>query len=184
MEEFIKFLAKDSKGYLGAAYRKDAKWLNKFYKTPTEIDKLIQDATEADSKGWDCYIVPAILKEKSRRKYSFKESNVAWVDYDGDEPVIFEPTPSVVVETSPNHYHAYWAFSEPATASQVELTNQALYLNHGADNSGWDCTQLLRLPGTLSKKRGVPVEIVARNENVEYGIYDLPKTWDLHLHVK
>lgn len=186
MKEFLEFLVQGSTGLIATSYRRPQedgkdKWINQFHSTD-QLDKIVAEATSADAKGWDCYVVPAVLRTKSRRKYAFKESNVAWIDYDGDAPLEFKVEPSAVVESSPGHFHAYWRVDEPMTSSQTELTNQALAELHGADSSGWDCTQLLRLPGTTSKKRDCPVVLTQLTEK-SYGVYELPKTWSLHLHV-
>ena len=186
MKEFLEFLFQGSDGFIATAYRKPQeggkdKWINK-YNSTSDIDKVVAETLQADAAGYDCYIVPAVLKEKSRRKYAFKESHVAWIDYDGSEALEFKIEPSAVVESSPGHFHAYWRTDEPMTSIQTELTNQALAELHSADSSGWDCTQLLRLPYTQSKKRGCPVVLTKLGVET-YGVYELPKTWDLHLYV-
>lgn len=163
---------------MGVRYSRNGEWKSRYHDL-TKLDAAVKEIKAADAKGWDCYFVPSVLRERSQRKYAYKESHVAWVDYDGSvEPTWHQHQPSYVVETSPSHYHAYWLLETPATSIEVEGLNKALATVNLADNSGWDCTQLLRIPGTTSKKRGCEVKLVSQSGEV-YANESLPKTWNL-----
>lgn len=175
MEEFFKAIFQQSEGYLGLSFSKSGNWTNRYYNYPEQLPQVIAACKEADSKGWDCYFVPAILQRESRLGDSFKESNVAWVDYDKNEPVTWDIEPTVIVSTSDNRQHAYWSLEETLQdANKLEEINKALLLQHDGDGSGWDRTQLLRVPDTLSKKRNQPVVVTLLNDN-KYGADSFPK---------
>ena len=162
MREFIESLFKGSTGYLAAAYRKgsDGTFRNRVYQLPN-LEPFYKDVAEASSKGYDCYFVPAVLAGTSRKKAFFKESRVAWVDYDKATPQPPLPEgkePSYVVESSPGKYHMYWLLDEAVGPWPTEGANKHLIqaVGDGADKSGFDCTQLLRVPGTLNYKYDPP----------------------------
>ena len=175
-DEFFRAVLGNSEGYLGLSFTKEGVWKNKYFDYPSQVSEAVETVTRLDSKGWDCYFIPSVLRHKHRRKASFKESNVVWIDYDRDTPTEFTPEPNIIVTTSPNHYHAYWQLTEPATALVVETTNQSLIALNDADPSGKDCTQLLRVPNTLSKKRDYPVEITYMG-GTAYPATFFPPTW-------
>ena len=85
--------------------------------------------------------------------------DVVWMDCDDEffkPQTISEAAPSIIVETSPRRYHVYWLLKSPATKEHVERTNKALaYKYLQRDRSGWDLSQLLRVPGYTSYKRPI-----------------------------
>jgi RepB DNA-primase from phage plasmid len=58
----------------------------------------------------------------------------------------------VIVESSPGRWQCYRPLTEPVDPCLGEELNQRLAYALGADTSGWDLTQLLRLPGTPNGK--------------------------------
>lgn len=180
MEDFFKVVFQKSTGLMGFAFRKEGSpWRERFYQYPGELDKAVAQCKEADSNGWDCYFVPSLLSKGNSKKESFKESNVVWVDYDKNESVIWVPEPTILVNTSDQRYHAYWLLDQPTQdVKLLESANKFLTLHHNGDESGWDATQLLRVPNTLSKKRDQPVTITHLNGHA-YDIGSFPKVWDL-----
>lgn len=183
MREFIETLFKGSTGYLAAAYRKGPKgeFKNRVYKLP-DLEPFYKDVAEASSKGYDCYFVPAVLGGTSRKKAFFKESRVAWIDFDkplptGEVPHT-EKEPSFVVQSSPGKYHMYWLLDEAVGPWPTEGANKHLIeaVGEGADKSGFDCTQLLRVPGTLNYKYDPPasVELVTQEPTRIYPVKSFP----------
>jgi hypothetical protein len=84
------------------------------------------------------------------------------------------------VESSPLRYQAYWVFEEDQIPEEVESITKRLAYYHafqGADRSGWDLSQLLRVPGTHNLKpqySGAQVRIVSINRN-KYRTEDFSK---------
>ena len=109
--------------------------------------------------------------------------SVVWIECD-DEYFSFltvaEAQPSIVVQTSPGRQHIYWLLDKQYPLADIEEVNKALtykYLKH--DRSGWDISQLLRVPGYKNRKREVPndVEIVEWEPGRRYNLSvfaDLP----------
>ncbi len=56
------------------------------------------------------------------------------------------------IETSPQSMHAYILLDELISPDQAEQLGRRLAYQHGADQGGWDITQLVRVPGTLNTK--------------------------------
>lgn len=179
VEEFFDALFKGSVGYLGAAYAKNGDFKNRVYKLPN-LEPFYKDISDACSKGYDCYFVPSVLGGPRRNKASYKESRVVWVDFDTPTETGQVPTgefePSVVVSSSPGKYHMYWLLDSPEGPFPVEGANKFLIQELGGDKSGFDCTQLLRVPGTLNYKYDPPnsVEIVKFDSTIKYPIKNFP----------
>src|SRR5205823_123867 len=57
-----------------------------------------------------------------------------------------------LVASSPGRLQAYWGLTQPLPPAHAEQLNRRLSRAIGADSSGWDLTQLLRIPGTRNWK--------------------------------
>jgi AAA domain/RepB DNA-primase from phage plasmid len=102
----------------------------------------------------DLYFSPANYFRSTRPiKSNVAGASCVWVDCDSGLPK-FEEAPAVLLESSPERYHAYWLLDQFRPAWWVEATCKSLALRYGTDTSGWDSTQLLRPPGSLNRKRG------------------------------
>jgi hypothetical protein len=103
----------------------------------------------------DLYFCPQLLGAKRRTKNSVQTCTCLWADLDECPPdqLIVEPT--IVVESSPGRYQAYWLLTEPLDPEEAEDYSRRIAYKHagqGADKSGWDLTQLLRVPLTYNYK--------------------------------
>lgn len=67
-----------------------------------------------------------------------------------------------MVESSPGHFHAYYRLTEAIPPERAEALNKRLAHMIGADASGWDLSQLLRVPGTMNHKRNEPAPAYTR----------------------
>jgi hypothetical protein len=172
--QFFQELWGKEEGLVCVTYSTGGRFADKFYNYPRELDKMLSEVSERNARGEDCYFVPSFLSFTSRKKSAYRHSTVAWIDLDGGELSKLSPTPSLVVETSPDHYHAYWKLDEPVSKSELEELNKGLASHNAADMSGWDATQLLRIPGTKSIKRGCDV-VVAQQSDVSYLPANLPR---------
>ncbi|MHC0430679.1 DNA-primase RepB domain-containing protein [Streptomyces sp. O3] len=115
-----------------------------------------------DVNAWFC---PALLYKNAcnRRKSSIAGSWCAWVDLDEptELPKLFElitdalpprSHPDIILESSPGRFHIYWKLDTFTRNDRLENINARLIHVLGADESGWDCTQLLRLPLGINQK--------------------------------
>lgn len=96
----------------------------------------------------DLYFCVHGLKTKSRKKESAVLPKMAWADLDEADPEEISPTPSIAFESSPGRYVGFWMLDKPVT----EEFNRALTQHVGADPSGYDLGQVLRIPGTRNYK--------------------------------
>lgn len=106
-------------------------------------------------KDDDLYFSPMVFtKPKRTREYASASSRL-WADLDGADPreVDSDLHPTIAWETSPGRYAAVWCMSSrrPETTERGG-ENHRLTIAVGADPSGWDTTQLLRVPGSANNK--------------------------------
>jgi hypothetical protein len=71
-----------------------------------------------------------------------------WADMDGADPRELRLPPTIALESSPGRYVGLWLTDNVVT----EQLNKRLAYSIGADKSGWDLTQVLRMPGTINYK--------------------------------
>lgn len=188
LSEFFETIWRDADGfvYLPTINRDTNKWKRVFFEWPKHKDSIVQHVLASSAQGLDVYYAPALFKDHSAAtKENFKGTYTLWTEFDGsapedwkpDPPAFTEdgseagsvadsdatglPEPSLRVQSSQDgHEHVYWRLNEFVTDSQwVEDKNRAITYEHGADSSGWDCTQILRPPYTTNFKRDLPVTI-------------------------
>lgn len=136
--------------------KEDNQFQEEFFKWPDQEDDMI-----AFVNRWyiteDVYFCPQLLKGKKRTKdFVFACAN-AWADLDECQPEQLDVNPSIVVESSPNRFQAFWCFEaaiDPEMAEDVSRRIAYKHVQDGADRSGWDLSQLLRVPGTYNHKYG------------------------------
>lgn len=173
-EELLAFLApfaEGADGYIGftKANRSDDPELNKKWGTfhnwyaecaagDVDLPREVLD----ENADWEYYFTPAVLAEESRLQSKFQHSNVIWIDFDElVEWQAFDPSPSIVVQTSEKKYHCYWLLDWQITSANDQRYWCKRFLEYfsGGDLSGFDATQLLKLPW------GTNLKIGARNED-------------------
>lgn len=110
-----------------------------------------------------------ILDKKERRKEDTKVHNIVWADLDTCDPKDVSPPPNVVIRSSPERYQALWKLDQnvaPEIAEDYSKRIAYKYNQNGADPSGWDLTQLLRVPFTKNfKYEDEPLVIVLPDIN-------------------
>lgn len=124
----------------------------------------------------------ALPDRKTGRKDECHSGHVVWVDIDNREGVLqrlqdFSPSPSLIIDSG-NGYHAYWLLNDECSLETIERINQVLAQNLEADKSGWDCSQLLRLPGSLNLKdpqSPKPCTVIELHRERRYAVNELPQ---------
>lgn len=107
-----------------------------------------------DSVDW--YWTPGVSNDDSRKAKRYPAQRAVWVDCDDsyDRKLLESLKPSFMWETSPGHVQALWLLKEPIAQKEfhrdgfIGMLTQAI----GADKSGVDVGQLLRVPGTWHHK--------------------------------
>lgn len=125
-----------------------------FYSWPQE-ENLLLSTIEENVRGNNLYFCPQLLREKKRTKECVLETSTIWADLDFCPPEkVFVP-PSLVMETSPMRYQALWRIDPNTDTDEAEDLSKRIAYKHaeeGADKSGWDLTQLLRVPLSYNYK--------------------------------
>lgn len=113
-----------------------------------------------DHQDDDLYFTPATFVDMNRSRDEINLERALWADLDEVDPRQMKGyQPTIAWESSPGRYQAVWLFrtAMPGAANPGDL-NQRLTYYLGADPSGWDATQLLRVPGTRNHKNSVEGE--------------------------
>lgn len=189
LSEFFEAVWRDADGfvYLPTINRETNKWRRLFFEWPKHKDLIVQHVLASSAQGLDVYYAPALFKDHSAAtKENFKGTYTLWTEFDGAAPEDWKPDPpewtaegSEAADGAPvaeyggmprptlriqssrdGHEHVYWGLDEFTTDAQwVEDKNRAITYEHGADSSGWDCTQILRPPYTTNYKHDLPVTV-------------------------
>ena len=123
------------------------------YKWPQDRDRILKHLE--NHRKDDLYFTPTTFLGESRIAQHTGEETVLYADLDEVDPREIEAAlrPTVAWETSPDRYQAVWVLEGFADgATDAGGLNHRLTAYLGADPSGWDCTQLLRVPGRRNYK--------------------------------
>lgn len=156
--EFFKWLFEDNEGYVclatGDAANPRTTFRQKFFHWPTQLEevlKYIRD-NERSKNIWFCV---NLLSRPERKKEFCVNQQIVWADLDTCNPSTVEPQPTVVIISSTNRFQALWRLDQVVPVEVAEDYSKRvayLYKQDGADPSGWDLTQLLRVPFTINFK--------------------------------
>lgn len=104
----------------------------------------------------DQYFTPGVFSAPRRVTQHAIPVPWLWADLDPVDPAGIEGlTPTIAWETSPERYQCVWEMPYPREgATEHGGPNHRLTHYLGADPSGWDATQLLRIPGSAHTKHG------------------------------
>lgn len=141
-------------------------------KTKEGRDKGWTEVDAFDLKDWkrirehieehlddELYFTPMVFSRPKRRKEYAKATSRLWSDLDEADPREIDPLlyPQIAWETSPGRYAAVWSMASPRPeTTERGGENHKLTVAVGGDPSGWDTTQLLRVPGSANNKPGRP----------------------------
>jgi DNA repair protein RadA/Sms len=96
----------------------------------------------------DLYMSAHNFSEPLRQKEVSIDPFHFYADLDECNPRTLDIKPTLAFESSPGRYVGYWFCDKPVP----EELNRRLAYHIGADTSGWDRTQVLRIPGTKNHK--------------------------------
>lgn len=118
------------------------------FRWPTQKDEIIAHLESHTTD--DIYWCPSIFEKKTRRIDNAMDEHALWADLDTIHPeeIDEEYRPTIAWESSPGRFQALWLITggDIQGASWPGNENQKLTYYLGADHSGWDTTQLLRIP--------------------------------------
>lgn len=125
-----------------------------FFVYPDEVDKA-GIAVERFRLEGNVYFCPQLFEARKRKKDNVLVCPSAWADLDDCSPEKLLVEPTILIESSPGRYQALWRFTEPQAPHVAEDISMRIAYRHageGADRSGYDLSQLLRVPGTPNMK--------------------------------
>lgn len=155
--QFFDYLFGNAEGYLCLCTQppNDKKLFKQhFFKWPAERENVTKflEGSIFRKNVWFC---TSLLEKAERKKEFCLPSSLVWSDLDTCNPEIVKPAPPCVIESSPNRYQALWRTDQTLEPYVQEDYNKRIaykYSTNGADPSGWDLTQLLRVPLTFNYK--------------------------------
>ena len=159
-EAFFKLAFGQVSGYVCIAHKAE-KMHESFFYYPDELVKMLEHI-ERVSLEYDTYYCSQVFASRKRNKDNVQQAPNAWADLDTCHPDILLVKPTISLETSPERYQALWVFDKPIQAESAEEVSRRIAYYHaddGADRSGWDLTQLLRVPFTTNLKYDEPWEV-------------------------
>lgn len=151
----------DSEGYVWTPWIEAGSWggpngpkyhEGRAWRWPEQADDIKSHIEAHDSD--DQYFTPGVFSSPRRVTQHATPVPWLWADLDPVDPTQIEGlTPTVAWETSPGRYQCVWEMPYPREESTVHGgPNHRLTHYLGADPSGWDATQLLRIPGSAHTK--------------------------------
>src|SRR5215217_779442 len=140
---------------------------SRYFMFPNQVKEAARYAAEKSAAGREVYFCAHLLHARRRVKENAQPVGTLWCELDGVEIPNGQLKPTAVVESSPGRYHVYWRLEDAVSPKVAEMLNRRLARQIGADTSGFDLTQLLRVPGTVNHK--YPDRPVVRLLDIESG---------------
>jgi hypothetical protein len=142
----------NERGLLAICHTDGPNFRTHYFTYPKAADTAAEWTLEKAQEGHEVYFCAHLLAEPRRIKENATEVHTLWGDLDGAKVPEGEITPTAAVQSSPGRFHCYWRLADGIPPQAAELLNKRLALEIGADPSGFDLTQLLRVPGTVNYK--------------------------------
>lgn len=161
--EFFDRLFGDGTGLFCVAWKAKAtgKFQESFLEWPGQKDRIVTILEQVRAAN-DVYFCPHLFGKRQRIKENVIFTGCLWADLDTCDPETIEPKPPIVLQSSTGRWQAFWPLKEPISPTLAEEYSKRItykYSDNGADKSGWDLTQLLRVPFTFNYKHGEPFEV-------------------------
>jgi hypothetical protein len=147
----------------------------KYFDYPAGAQDAAEHAREESETGRETYFCTHLLTARKRVKGNAAPVRTLWGEFDGPEVPNGDLKPTALVESSPQRFHAYWRLTDAVPPEIAEGLNRRIAAATDADPSGFDLSQLLRVPGTVNHKyKDRPVvRLVGINNEHEYVPADL-----------
>lgn len=126
--------------------RRDSYREGRAFKWPREKAAILEHLKEHQND--ELYFSVNLFSGKRRAEHQVLADRTLFADLDEVDPRMLDDQPTIAWESSPGRFQGVWIMaSEKQGASLGGGLNHRLTSNIGADPSGWDSTQLLRVPG-------------------------------------
>jgi hypothetical protein len=158
-KDFFRLIFGESQGIVCTAYKNplDTDMSEEYWEYPSQLDQMCDAITERAKTLTHVYFCPQLLKARRRVKGNVEDCTALWADLDTCNPQLLQVPPSIVVQSSQGRWQAYWRLQFPLPPLEAESICRKIAYFHasqGADKSGWDLTQLMRVPYTPNYKYG------------------------------
>src|SRR5262245_6028552 len=117
---------------------------------------------ELHAQGAGIYLTINQTDGTGRKIENITRIRAIWMEDDNNGPRQRLPLPpSMVVETSPQHFHRYWLVEGEWPADEQGRTDfsgvmERMVADYGSDKNAKDISRVLRVPGFLHRKNGDP----------------------------
>src|SRR5437868_5137812 len=145
----------EHKGYIAIAFLTPDKtnFFEEFFLYPAELPELLV-TVRTRLASHNVYFCPNLFANKRRKKEEVITTPTAWADLDTCPPTKMLRHPTLTIESSAGRWQALWVLDEVETDDAERISKRIAYHHapDGCDRSGWDLTQLLRVPLTYNFK--------------------------------
>ncbi len=150
-----------------------------YFQYPDELPEMLE-SFESKRFEYNIYFCPQVLKVPKRNKENVLTCPNLWADLDECAPNKLLVEPTITVRTSEDRWQAYWKLEENIDPTEAEDICRRIAYYHqadGADISGWDLSQLLRVPFTKNYKYDDSPSIAIVEANTETYTADMFSTY-------
>jgi hypothetical protein len=157
---FFELLFEGSEGYL-CIFLTDPKVpktgvSHKFFEWPRESLKVENFIIENEVHK-NVYFCVNLLSKRERKKQYCIDTDLVWADLDEVNPMSIDKLPPpIVIQSSPGRWQAFWRLTSKLKPYDAERYSKRIAYAVEADTSGWDLTQLFRVPMTKNFKYQPP----------------------------
>lgn len=156
--EFFDYLFSKDVGYvcistIRAPYERKSMH-DTYFEWPKQRQQML-DHIDKVSGTHNVYFCVSVLSIPKRKNENAIPANRVWADLDTCSPDILAVPPQCILESSPSRFQAIWRLDRKIDSPEAQqLSKRIAYAYHeqGADLSGHDPAQLLRVPGTFNYK--------------------------------
>lgn len=170
-DEFLRNVITTPEGWLLIAFGDGQSWQQLFFKWPEEMPQAIARA-ESLAATYNVYFSSYLFDAHDTHKSHVLEgTRTIQADLDHADINQLPLQPTILVESSPGRYQAYWVLTEAVPLETHErLSRVVTYSITDCDHSGWPIGRKLRLPNTLNYKYEVPKAV----QVVKAGLVPIP----------
>jgi uncharacterized protein DUF3987 len=154
--KFFELLFEAQEGYLCLATTQaelpKASFKQRFFRWPTDYKRVENYILDVEEKH-NVYFCVNLLNKQERKKENCLPTKLIWADLDSAPLSMVETIPPpILIVTSPGKRQGIWRSSVELPPWQAEDYSHRIAHFVDADGSGWDLTQLFRVPFTKNFK--------------------------------
>ena len=172
---FFHLVFGNEEGFLNIASQgMGSTFVDKYFHYPNELQTAVSyiDRIQVNNNVW---FSAQLYRTPYRNKSNIINCTSVWADLDDCAPEQVALEPSIVITSSTGRYQGLWLLDKPEDPIIAEEKSRNLayfYAELGADKSGWDLTQLLRVPYTVNFKYEEMPKVLVRATRKRYSIDD------------